>query len=306
MRAQRAPRTIGFLSPYTIRQGEPYADVFFQAMRDLGYVRGLDYLTVARVAEGKNERLPDLAHELVRLKVDVIQASTTNAAAAAQRATAIIPIVFDSVSDPVRAGFADSLAHPGHNMTGLSNISAELNAKRLQLLKQLVPSLKNVAVLENPTNPYYSGSFERMQPFAEKLGLSLLLVNASTRDEVAVAFRTITQQRAQAVWVMADAYLMLDEGERISELALTSRIPSIFAAAQCVEVGGLMSYGIDDLHAKRQLAPYIDKILKGARPGDLPIEQPMKIDLVINRKTADAMRLTIPPALLLQAAKVID
>jgi putative ABC transport system substrate-binding protein len=305
VRAQQAPRTIGFLSPYTRLKGEPWHDVFFQAMRDLGYVRGQDYVVVQRFAEGKNERLPELANELVRLKVDVIEASATNAAAAAQRATAVIPIVFDGVSNPVLAGFADSLAHPGHNMTGLTNLSGELNPKRLELLKKMVPGLTRVAVLANPTNPNSPWQGTRIRPFAKELGLSLTLVNASTRDELELAFRTMLEQRAQAVSVAGDAFLW-DQGELIAELALASRLPSMFAFAEEVAAGGLMSYGVDTPTSWRQLATYVDKIFKGARPGDLPIQRPMKVDLVINRKTADALGLTIPYELRMRATRVIE
>jgi putative ABC transport system substrate-binding protein len=303
--AQRSPRTIGVLFPQARLQVEGYAVPFDAAMRELGYVRGQDYVMVERFAEGNNERLPELANELVRLKVDVIAASSTNAAAAAQRATDSIPIVFLDVSNPVRAGFADSLAHPGHNMTGLSNISGDLTPKRLQLLKQMVPGLVRVAYLANPTNPYYAGTLERIQASADRLGLRLLLVNASTRDEIELGFRTMVEHRAEAVWVEPDAYLWA-MGQRISELALANRLPSIFAYSINVEAGGLMSYGIDSLNSLRQLATYVDKIFKGERPGDLPIQQPMKIDLVINRKTADALGLAIPHELRMQAAKVIE
>lgn len=305
VRAQRALRTIGFLSPYTRLKGEPGEDVFIQAMRDLGYVRGQDYVVVERLAEGKYERLQELANELVGLKADVIVASTTNAAAAAQQATAVIPIVFESVSDPLQAGFADSLSHPGHNMTGLANLVGELNPKRLEFLKEMVPGLMRVAVLANPTNPYYSGQLERIQPVAKQLGLSLVLVSASTRDEIELAFRTMTQTRIQAVSVTGDAFLWY-EGKLIAELALARRLPSIFGFTEIVESGGLMSYGFDSLNSRRQLATYVDKIFKGARPGDLPIQQPMKIDLVINRKTADALGLAIPHELWMQAARVIE
>jgi putative ABC transport system substrate-binding protein len=304
VRAQQARRTIGVLNPYSRLKIEPWGDAFFQAMRKLGYVMGQDYVVVERYAEGKNERLPELANELAGLTVDVIVASTTNAAAAAQRATAVIPIVFEGVSDPVRAGFADSLAHPGHNMTGLANLVGDLIPKRLEFLKRIVPDLVSVAMVVNPTNPY-SGLFKLVQPFARQMGLNLTPVSASTRDEIELAFRSMIQQRTQAVLVPGDAFLRY-EGKLIAELALAGQLPSMFAFAEIVESGGLMSYGVDTLNAWRQLATYIDEIFKGARPGDLPIQQPMKIDLVINRKTADALGLTIPHELFIEAAKVIE
>jgi putative ABC transport system substrate-binding protein len=305
LRAQRAPRTIGVLILQARLQVEGYAVPFNEAMRELGYVRGRDYVIVERFAEGRMERLPDLANELVRLKVDVIAASSTNTVAVAQRATDSVPIVFMDVSDPVRAGFADSLAHPGHNMTGLSNLTGDLTPKRLQLLKQMVPGLVRVSYLANPTNPYYPGTPERMRALADQLGLRLLLINASTRDEIELGFRTMAEQRTEALLVSPDAYLY-GESKQITELALASRLPSMFAFAEIVETGGLMSYGADSLNAWRQLAKFVDKIFKGERPGDLPIQQPMKIDLVINRRTADALGLTIPHELRMQAAKVIE
>lgn len=305
VRAQLQPKVLGLLSPYSSREIELSRDVFMRAMLDLGYTRGKQFVVVERLADGRNERLPELADELVKLNVDLIWASSTNAVAAAQAATTTIPIVFESVADPVRAGFADSLAHPGHNITGLSNFSADLGPKRFQLLKQMVPSLTRVAVLMNSTNPYYATQVPRTQAVAEQLGLRAQVVSASSPDEMEPAFLAIASQHAQAVFVSPDAYLWAQR-QRIAELALKYGLPSMFPFAECVEVGGLMSYGVDALIGIRIVASYVDRILKGAKPGELPIEQPTRVDLVINRKTADALKLTIPQVLLLQAEKVIE
>ena len=305
VRAQPQPKVLGLLSPYSSREIELGRDVFMRAMLDLGYTRGKQFVVVERVADGKNERLPELADELVKLKVDLILASSTNAVAAAQAATTTIPIVFESVGDPVRAGFADSLAHPGHNITGLANFSADLAPKRFQLLKQMVPSLTRVAVLMNSTNPYYATQVPRTRAVTEQLGLRAQIVSASSPEELEPAFLAFGSQHAQAVFVSPDAYLWAQR-QRIAELALKYGLPSMYPFAECVEVGGLMSYGVDYLIGIRIVASYVDRILKGAKPGELPIEQPTRVDLVINRKTAAALKLTIPQALLLQAEKVIE
>lgn len=305
VRAQPQPKVLGLLSPYSSREIELGRDVFMRAMLDLGYTRGKQFVVVERVADGKNERLPELADELVKLKVDLILASSTNAVAAAQAATTTIPIVFESVGDPVRAGFADSLAHPGHNITGLANFSADLAPKRFQLLKQMVPSLTRVAVLMNSTNPYYATQVPRTRAVTEQLGLRAQIVSASSPEELEPAFLAFGSQHAQAVFVSPDAYLWAQR-QRIAELALKYGLPSMYPFAECVEVGGLMSYGVDYLIGIRIVASYVDRILKGAKPGELPIEQPTRVDLVINRRTADALKLTIPQVLLLQAEKGIE
>jgi putative ABC transport system substrate-binding protein len=276
-------------------------------MLDLKYVNGKHFLMVERLAEGQNERLRGLAEELVKLKVDLILAHTTNAAAAARDATSSIPIVFFDVSDPVRAGFVESLGRPGRNMTGVSNFSADLHAKRLELLKQMVAGLRRVAALINPTNPYNSlGDIERrVQKPAEQLGLLALPIYATSPEELEPAFRSMKQQGAEAVLVTADAYFWTQR-QLIGGLALSFRLPSIFAFAEFVDAGGLMSYGVDTREGVSRAASYVAKILKGARPADLPVEQPTKVDLVINRRTAEALSLSIPKMLLLKAEKVVD
>ncbi|MDQ6640600.1 MAG: ABC transporter substrate-binding protein [Pseudomonadota bacterium] len=304
-RAQPSPKVIGFLSPYSSPDAEATLSVFRQAMRDLGYVEGKNFVLAVRSANGKNERLLALAAELVQLRVDLILASTTNAVKAAQAATSAIPIVFESVADPVTAGFAESISHPGHNITGQSNFSADLSPKRFQFLTQTLPSLSRVAVLANPSNAYYPAQKPVIESVAERLGLRVQFVGAGTAEEVDLAFETMVERRAEAVIATADAYLYALR-RRIAELALKNRLPSMFPFAAYVEAGGLMSYGVDPALGIRQTSILVDKIFKGARAGDLPIEQPTRVELVINRRTAALLRLTIPKALLLQAEKVID
>ena len=301
---QARPKIIGLLNPYSSAETEPIREIFSQSMLDLHYVNGKHYLIVERLAEGKNERLRGLAEELVKLKVDLILAETTNAAAAARDATSSIPIVFFDVSDPVRAGFVERLGRPGRNMTGVSNFSGDLNAKRLELLRQMVPGLARVAALINPTNPYASGQIERIQRPAEQLGLLALPIYASSPEELEPAFRKMTQQRAEAVLVAPDAYYWAQR-QRIGGLALSFRMPSMFAFAEFVDAGGLMSYGVDAREGLSRSATYVAKIFKGARPADLPVEQPTKVDLVLNRRTAEALNLSIPKMMLLQTAKVV-
>ena len=274
-------------------------------MLDLGYVKGRHFVLVERPADGNEDRLLEFAEELVRGKVDLICASTTNAAIAAQRSTTSIPIVFDSVADPIRAGFADSLAHPGRNITGLSNFAADLNPKRFQLLREMMPRLTRVAVLMNPTNPYASTGVQPTRAAADQSGLHTVYLQASTTQELEAAFTSIATHRSEAIYVAPDTYLYFQRA-RIVEFALRNKLPSMFPFAGYVEAGGLMSYGVDQLAGVRQSAGYVDKIFRGARAGELPIEQPTRVDLVINRTTAGALQLTIPQSLLLRAEKVIE
>jgi len=273
-------------------------------MLALGYIEGNNFVFAERFADGQYEHLRELAAELVRLNVDVILASSTPVAIAASRATTIIPVIFDNVSDPVLIGLADSLGHPGRNCTGISNFSGDLSPKRLQLLKQMVPGLTRVALLRNPTNPMAQRALPGLLEVAEKLGLHALPFNASSPQEVESAFRSMAQQSVQAVNIQADAFLY-DRRQVIAELALKYRLPSICPFAEFVEIGGLMSYGADNLADATLVAAFVDKIFRGAKPVDLPIQQPTRVDLIINRKTAGALQLTIPRDLLIQALKVI-
>jgi len=305
MSAQPSPKVIGFLSPFANADAQATLSIFRRAMRELGYIEGANFVLVERVADGENQRLGPMAGDLVKLRVDLIFASTTNAVKAAQSATSVIPIIFESVADPVTAGFADSVSHPGRNMTGLANFSTDLSPKRFQFLTQMIPSLKQVAFLFNYSNPYVARTKSAMEIVAEKLGLRVQFVGASTAEDVERAFFTIVERRMEAVLVTADAYLY-SYRQRIAELALQNELPLMCAFTAYVEAGGLMSYGVDPAHGIRQAAVFVDKVIKGAKPGDLPIEQPTRVELAINRKTASRLRLTIPQALLLQADKVID
>lgn len=303
--AQRGLKIIGLLNPSTSRESDRIRAIFNTAMLELGYVKGIHYDVIERSAEGKLERLRELADELVKLRVAIILTAATNAVRAAQQATPTIPIVLLRVVDPVGSGFAESMAHPGRNMTGMANLSIELNPKRFELLKQMVPSLTRVAILTNPTNEVSTNVVQRMRALAERLGLQALFAKASTPEELEPAFQTMTQQRAEAVMVMADSFFF-QQRQRIAQLALLSRLPSMFPEPEFAEVGGLMSYGGDGPAQIRRTAAYVDKIFKGAKPGELPIEQPTEVSLIVNRKTADGLRMTVPAILLLQAEKVIE
>ena len=307
LQAQPRPKLIGVLVPGPSADLAPAKDEFIRAMRNLGYIEGTHFVIVIRAAEGEDERLPALAEELVKLNVSLILADTSTAVKAAQRATANIPIVFGNVGNPVAAGFAESLSRPGRNMTGLSNIASlagQLVFKQLELLKQMVPVLARVALLLNPASPYYSKSDKDIK-VREGLGLSTYPVTASTVEELEPAFKSMSAFRAEAVLVTSDPYFGVRR-QQIAALALRSRLPSMFGFSSGVLAGGLMSYSADSIDGILQVATYVDKIFKGAKPGDLPIQQPTKFELFINRRTADALQLKIPQTLLLQAAKVID
>lgn len=297
---------IGFLGPQTRAQSVPYRAAFLDGMRERGYVLGKNFVLIERYADNRYARLPALAKELVRLEVELIFTGTVQATRAAQHATATLPIVFVAVFDPVKAGFANSLARPGRNLTGMSNLAVDLGPKRLELLQELVPKLTRVAILLNPTNPYFTGKVtKRTQAAADRLGLKLEVVKAGTPEGIEPAFATMARERIAAVYVTGDV-LFYAQRKRVAAAALQHRIASIFPFRECTEAGGLMSYGTDVDYQMRHAATYVDEILKGAKPGALPIEQPEKFQLVINLKTAKALGLKIPETLLLQAGKVID
>ena len=300
--AQARPKLIGGLFPWG---GAEDTASIVAPLRELGYESNRHFSFVPRSAEGRLERLPGIAKELVRFNVDLLIAATTNAAKAAQEATRTIPIVFYLVAEPVRSGFADSLAHPGHNMTGVSNVGTNLDPKRLDLLKQMVPGLERIAYLLNPASPFYPSAAQDYQALARKLGLRALMVNASNEAELEPAFREMVNFRAQALMVPGDAFLS-SLSESIAALAVSHRLPSMWAFADSAELGGLMAYGSSDDGVARQVAGCVAKIFRGTRPEDIPIAEPMRFDFVINRKTADILRIKIPLALLLQATSVIE
>ncbi len=305
LRAQQKPREsrIGFLAPGS--SGTRVYDGFRQGMRELGYVEGRNLLVQWRFADGEYERLAGLAAELVRLDVDVIVAGTTLAVQAAHRATATIPIVMIAVPDPVGEGFAKSLSSPGGNITGLSNIVTEVSAKHVELLRSAVPRLARLAILINPLNPSDSLILEQVQGAAYARGVKVLAIEARTDSQIEAGFGEMTRARTEALIVTADAYFDV-RMDQITKLALKSRLPTISSNRDMTAAGGLMSYGQDLADHYRRAAVYVDKMLKGAKPGNLPIEQPTVLELVINRKTASALGLAIPQELSLRADKLIE
>jgi len=281
-----------------------FMEVFQQGLRDLGWVEGQNIALEYRWAEGRYERFPNLAAELVRLKVDVLVAPITPAALAATHATRTIPIVMVGVHDPVGSGLVASLARPGGNVTGLSLLSPQLVGKQFEFLTEVVPTVSRVAVLWNPASPGHVLMVREVAVAARALGVQLHLLEARDPDEFDSAFAAMTSAGAGALLVLGDAMFSVHR-TRLVELAATSRLPAMYAARVSVEAGGLIGYGPIIPANWRRAATYVDKILKGAMPADLPVEQPIKFELVINLKTAKALGLTIPPSVLFQADEVI-
>jgi len=307
--AQQAAKVarIGFLAT-NLAANSHLPDAFRQGLRDLGYVEGRNVLIEYRDAEGKLDRLPALAAELVALKVDVIVAPNTPAALAAQQATRTLPIVFIGVGEPVRSGLVTTLARPGGNVTGLSVISPELVGKWLELLKQAVPGVSRVAALRQPgamDDRTEKDMLEGADVAARKLGVRLQFVEARGPADFQRAFSDMARARAGALTVRP-APMFMSERRRLVDLAAENRLPTVYPWREFVDAGGLMAYGPNLADLYRRAATYVDKILKGAKPADLPIEQPSKFELVINLKTAKALGLTIPQSLLLRADEVIQ
>lgn len=280
------------------------AQAFRQGLQDAGYSEGRDVVIEWRSANGDYEKVPGLVAELVQRKVDVIVVNTTLAAQAAKRATATIPIVMAVVADPAGSGLVASLAHPGGNVTGLSTMMTELSAKRLQLLKEVIPRLTRVAVLWNPATPYHPKAIEELKAVAHSLAIELSFVGVRTPKEIGPAFGAVSRARAQALYVI-DAPLFFTHRTTLLKLASNARLPVISGERQYADEGGLMSYGANYADQLRRSAGYVDKILKGAKPGDLPIELPTKFELVINLNTAKSLGLTIPDSVLLRADELI-
>jgi putative ABC transport system substrate-binding protein len=303
--AGKVPR-IGFLGTRTLSDTSPYLDAFRQGLRELGWVEGQNIVIDDRFAEGRFDRLPDLAAELVRLKVAIIVAAPTPAVVAAKKATETIPIVAIAVGDPVGIGLIASLARPGGNVTGLSfSVGLEIAGKGLELLKETVPKVRRVAVLSNPANPGQPLSIRELNVAAQSLGVQLQLLEARGPNEFDGAFAAMATERVGALLVVADSMFNLHR-TRLADLAARSRLPAAYGLRENVEAGGLMSYGPSVRDLFRRAATYVDKVLKGAKPGDLPVEQPTKFELVINLKTAKALGLTIPPSLLGRANELIQ
>jgi putative ABC transport system substrate-binding protein len=278
---------------------------FFQGLRDLGYVEGKNILFEGRWYGERTERLPALAAELVRLKVDVIVAGAAPAPEAAQRATSTIPIVFTSHPDPVGSGLVSSLARPGRNVTGLSSLTRELVGKQLQLLKEVLPGISRVALLSNPTVPSNAFLAKDAEVAARSLKVQLQVLEARAPGDFGSAFSAMREDRAGALIVLTSS-MFFAERSRIAELAAQSRLPSLYGSKEWAAAGGLLMYGASARESWRRAATYVDKILRGAKPGELPVEQPTKFELVINLKTAKALGLTIPPSLLQRADQVIE
>ena len=274
-------------------------------LRELGYVEGKNIIFEYRFAEAKYERLPGLAAELIRSKVDVIVVHASPGSRAVKQATSTIPIVMLAVGDPVGTGFVASLAHPGGNITGVSNIDTILDGKRLQLLKELLPKLSRVAVLRNPANPVSELQFREIQAAARSLGIETQTFDVRDPMELESVFSVIAKAHADALTVIADP-MFLSQRNQIANLTITKRLPSIFARNENVKAGGLMSYGSTLADQFHLATTYVDKILKGAKPGDLPVQEPTRTYLVINLKTAKALGLTIPESLLRRADEVIQ
>ena len=295
---KKIPR-IGYLTGV----GSAPSKGFLQGLRDLGYIEGKNILIEFRTTGGKSERLPELAAELVRLKVDVIVADTAGEVTAAKHATATIPIVMRAVADPIALGLVASLAHPGGNITGIATLAPELSGKRLELLKEVIPKLSRVAFLTPPAKAFRK-SIKETEVAAQALGLQLQVLQIREADELEGAFDAAKKQRAGAL-LLAQATSLLPYQSRIIDLAAKNRLPTMYYNRSSVEIGGLMSYGRERFDMDPRVASMVDKILKGRKPADIPVEQPMKFEFVVNLKTAKQLGLTIPPNVLARADRVI-
>jgi len=306
-RAQQAGKVwrIGVLSGASRETAFTNYEGFLQGMRELGYVEGRDFVMEYRFAEGQYERFPDFAAELVRLNVDVILIGATSAIRMLQRATTTIPIVLAYSTDPVGNGFVASLSRPGGNITGLSSSSDDTSPKQLELVATVVPNVSRIGLLGNPASPTYTDVRKGAENAAQKVGLTLVSVEARNPQEIEAAFASFVSERVQAFISAGDA-LFFAQRRQIAELALKSRLPSMFSQREYAAAGGLMSYGENLSEFFRRAASFVDKIFKGAKPGDLPMEQPTRFNLVINRKTADALGVAIPPQLYIFADEVIE
>ena len=297
------PRRIGILLVARSPESEEWQG-FQQGLRDAGYAEGHDLVIEWRLANGNYDLVPELAAELVKSKVDVIVTESTVAAQAVKRATSTIPIVMAIVADPVGSGLVTSLAHPGGNVTGLSLMTTDLTAKRLQLLKETIPRLIRVVVLWNPGTPYHLKAIEDLKAVAPSLSLELKFVSAQKPDEFRSALSAVSRASAQALYVLDDP-LYFAHRMTLLKLASQTRLPVVYGERGFVDEGGLMSFGTNLGNLTRRSAEYVDKILKGAKPGDLPIEQPTKFELVVNLRTAKVLGITIPQSILLRADEVI-
>jgi putative ABC transport system substrate-binding protein len=300
---KKVPR-IGYISVASASVVSARLEAFQQGLRELGYVEGKTVVIVHRYAEGNLDKLPDLVAELIRLKMDVILSAGAEVTRAAKEATRTIPIVMASDNDPVGNGFVASLARPGGNVTGLSTVSPDLSGKQLELLKEVVPKLSRVAALGSSAIPGNAQVIQETELAARALEVNLQYVDARGSKDIEAAFRTASRGRADAVLVLAGPVLVINR-KQVIDLAVKNRLPAMYYRREFVEDGGLMSYGVNFADLDRRAATYVDKILKGAKPADLPIERPTKFELLINLKAAKQIGLTIPPNVLARADKVI-
>jgi putative ABC transport system substrate-binding protein len=300
----KIPR-IGFLAAATPATAAHLLEAFKQGLHEHGYVEGKNTVLELRFGEGKAEQFPILAAELVRLKVDVIVALTNPVIDAVRQATQTIPIIMPAASDPVGAGFVASLARPGGNITGLTGYSPELNGKRLEILKEAFPKLSRVALLLSPNFPGSTLDLKETESAARALGLRMQPLEVRDDSDIDRSFKAMIKERADALTMFPGHPVLFVNRKKIVELAANDRLPTMYSLIEFVEAGGLMFYGPDLLVGYRRAADYVDKILKGAKPAELPVEQPTKFDLVINLKTANQIGLTIPPNVLARADRVI-
>ena len=296
---------IGFLSAQTRAVDSGRIEAFRGGLREVGYVEGRNIRIDFVWAEGRYDRLPALATEFVRKKVDIIVAVGTPAILAARQATRTIPIVFPLSGDPIRTGVVSSLARPGENVTGLTTLTGELSRKRLELLREIVPGLSRVIVVSNPDNPVHGFAWNDLKEAAGALGLELLKVEVKSPDGFESALSTVGKARSQALFFLPDEMFNTQQ-KRVAALVIEKRLPASFYAGEWIDAGGLMFYGANINDLFRRAAIYVDKILKGANPGDLPVEQPTKFELVVNAKTAKAIGVTIPKSILARADRVIE
>jgi putative tryptophan/tyrosine transport system substrate-binding protein len=296
---------VGFLGNSTAALEANLVGPFREGLRDLGYVEGRNILIEYRWAEGKYERFPALIGELIGQKVDVIVTAGTPASLAVKKATTSVPLVMVAVGDPVATGLVASLARPGGNITGLTSISPEMEGKRLELLREVVPTVSHIAVLWNAASPIQVIQEKETRAAAQMLRLKVLSLGVRSKEEIDSAFTTIVRERPDALFVLADR-LFLHHRARIMDFAAQQRLPGVHAYRELVEVGGLMSFGPSYADMHRRAAYFVDRILKGAKPADLPVERPAKFELVINVRTAKALGLTLPPSILVRADQIIE
>ncbi len=304
--AQPKTARVGYLEFGSAAPGTPHVEAFRRGLREHGWIDGQNMVIEVRYAEGRQDRLPELAADLVRLKVDIIFASTTPSALAAKQATTTIPIVIGFVADPVGSGLVPRLARPGGNITGWTHLAGvELNAKRLEILKEAVPKAARIAALWNPANPIHGPSLKVIEAAAPRLKVQLHPMAVRDPQDLERAFSAMTEARVQALTVPPDGMFLAHQA-RIIDLAAAHRIPAMYGVRELARAGGLMSYGVNLPEMYRQGALFVDRILNGAKPGDLPVEQPTKFELIINLKAAKALGLRLPQSLLIRADQLIE